>query len=227
MIIGLIVTAGQGTRLRMKSNKAFIKLKRRPLFYYSLKLFEALKSINYSVLIVHPADINKAQQYIKKMAFTKVQAVIGGGATRQDSVWQGLSFLKQQKLNPNDRILIHNGANPLTTKQEVRALLKVKGSATLAQPVINTIKRADTNHWIINTLPRQSLFQIQTPQIFGFELIYQAYERASKDHYQATDDAELAERLKQPVKIVPCSYRNFKITTREDLVLAEHLLKRE
>ena len=147
-----------------------------------------------------------------------------GGQTRQDSVYNGLQAISHD----SDIVLIHDGARPFVTKEMiVRAVNEIKtcGAVIVAMPVKDTIKTVGEDGFVMNTLDRELLWQVQTPQIFKKDLIIEAHERAKRLSLQATDDSRLVERLGEKVKVIRGSYENIKITTPEDIKIAEEILR--
>jgi 2-C-methyl-D-erythritol 4-phosphate cytidylyltransferase len=162
-------------------------------------------------------------QVLKPNHFSKVK-LVKGGQTRQESVYQGLKAVSAQA----DLIMIHDGARPLLQEAVIfQSILKTMeyGATTVGVPAKNTIKMIDENGMVISTPRRESLVEIQTPQTFKADLIRKAHDKALKDGFVGTDDASLVEALPHPVKIVTGHYTNLKITTPEDLIIAESILK--
>ena len=160
----------------------------------------------------------------KKFGYRKVKKVIPGGNQRQDSVWAGLLQLNG---DTTDYVAVHDGARPLLTSALLDDLIKEAGEWGAAIPGIyvrDTLKMVDRDGFVGNTLDRSSTVFIQTPQVFRFQEIYQAYEMAREEGFISTDDAALFEKYIGRVKVVPGNYNNLKITTPEDLIIAEALL---
>ncbi len=213
----LIAAAGNSTRMG-GNNKQFLIFEGMPVLAHTLLTFSAMPEITEVVIVTREDDILTVQDLVKEFSIPKVKAVIPGGDTRQESVFLGLRHVT------NDRVLIHDGARPFVTQEEIRNLLDVLDScpaAALGVPVKDTVKRITKDGLVAETLPRDELWQIQTPQGFVTSEILAAHEQAAKDGVLVTDDCALAEYIGIPVKIVTGSYRNIKITTPEDLPLAE------
>lgn len=212
----VIVGAGQGIRLGFSLPKAFILLNSKPLFEYSLKIFLDHPQINEVVLVV-PQD--------KLSSFSiKNYKVVAGGESRQDSVSNGISALSLSC----EMVLVHDAARPLITKDIVDRLLKALGegkSCIAAWPISDTLKETKGDA-IVQTVDRQNLWEAQTPQAFPIAVLKEALAKARKDNFVGTDEASLVERLGLPVEVVLGDSTNIKITTRQDLELAEALLKR-
>ena len=221
----IIPASGLGRRLTSDTYKAFVSLLGRPLIAHTLDTFQKCPAISEIVLVVPPERVSHAEDLVKEFAFTKVRAVAPGGKVRQDSVRNGLA-----KISSNcEIVVIHDGARPLvrcdTITKSIEAAV-ADGAATVAVPVVDTIKVSNDGFYVSTTLDRSNLYAVQTPQTFRREVIEQAYEQAYVDGYIGTDDASLVERLGLPVRIVEGSYENIKITTPVDLVVAESLLSK-
>lgn len=156
--------------------------------------------------------------------FTKVSAIVGGGTTRQESVYNGLCAVS----DGSDVVLIHDGARPFIDDDLIaRCISGVVDfdACAAAVPVKDTIKRVDCSGFVMETPNREELWAVQTPQAFRFGLVMKAHRQALKDGFTGTDDAMLVERLGVPLKLVQGSYSNFKITTPEDIIAGEAQLK--
>jgi 2-C-methyl-D-erythritol 4-phosphate cytidylyltransferase len=157
------------------------------------------------------------------MGSPKMQRVVVGGASRQDSVFAALRAMER----PTDFVLVHDGARPFVTADVTERVIeqaREHGGAIVAVPVKDTIKQASENGTVHKTIPRERLWAAQTPQAFSYELLYRAHESAEADGFLGTDDAELVERLGgAAIAIVEGSYENLKITTPEDLIVAERI----
>jgi 2-C-methyl-D-erythritol 4-phosphate cytidylyltransferase len=205
--------------------KVFLPMGGVPLLGHTLRIFEACSAIAELVVLAPPGDgVRLAEELAESFASRKVSRIIAGGAERQDSVYLGLKALGSQ----TDLVLIHDGARPFVTPdliEQVAAEARISQAAVAAFPVRDTIKEVGEDRGVLKTLNRDRLWEIQTPQGFHYPLILKAYEQAFQDGVHATDDASLVERLGMKVKVVFGSRLNFKITTPEDLVLGEALLK--
>jgi 2-C-methyl-D-erythritol 4-phosphate cytidylyltransferase len=220
----ILAAAGLGARLRQKLPKALVPLKQKPLFIYAAQVLERSPLIQ-SVIIVAPADfLVDFAGFVWKYHLRKVRRVISGGQTRCQSVSQGLIELDDD----TDLVLIHDAARPLlSTKmvsQTIRTCHDVAG-VIMAVPVKPTIKRVSKGMLVQATLKRDELWEVQTPQVFSKKILLQAYQHL-KD-WNTTDDAGVVEKLGKKVKVVPGDYHNIKVTTVDDIVLAEQFLKRD
>jgi len=221
----ILAAAGQGKRLGKQTPKVFIMLGNHPIIYYSLKILSESGLIDYILVVVGRDSIAYCErEVIQKYQFKKVNKVIEGGEHRQDSVYNGL----KEVLPNTDLILIHDAARPFITHQLIEKTIadaKEVGAAIVGVPPVDTIKTINGGQWIEETLSRDSLVAIQTPQVFKYELLKDAYEKAYQDNFYATDDALLVRRLGGRVKLVNGDYENIKITFPHDLLVAEAILK--
>jgi 2-C-methyl-D-erythritol 4-phosphate cytidylyltransferase len=226
--IGVIVcAAGQGKRMGLGRNKQFLELHGKPLLIHTLQQWEKSSGIMEITVVVGQGEVEKVRKLIHKEQWNKNYTVVVGGNERQESVYQGLLSLATDP-HP-DIVLIHDGARPFFELQEIEELIekaRVHGAAVLAVPMKDTIKRVTNEGQIEETLDRSKLWAIQTPQAFTYSLILQAHQWATDEGVLATDDASLVEKLNKPVYIVQGSYNNIKLTTPEDIDLAEFLLQR-
>jgi 2-C-methyl-D-erythritol 4-phosphate cytidylyltransferase len=202
-------------------DKVFAQLGGRPALAYVLDAFEKCESISQIIVVVSKANLAKCRELVAREKRSKHIEVCAGGKRRQDSVAVGLKQLKDC-----DWVVIHDGARPLVTKELVERGLEVAretGAAVAAVPVTDTIKVAGDDRIVRQTPPRQNLWAVQTPQVFLVGLISKAYQKAKGE---VTDDASLVEALGNKVKLYMGSYDNIKITTGNDLLVAEALLER-
>jgi 2-C-methyl-D-erythritol 4-phosphate cytidylyltransferase len=201
-------------------DKVFASLAGRPVIAHVLDAFEKCDLISQIVVVVSKDNVAKCRWLIAENKYSKPVEVCAGGKRRQDSVAAGL-----KKLKDCDWVVIHDGARPLVTKaliEEGLEAAKETGAAAAAVPVTDTIKTAGDDRIVLETPPRQNLWAVQTPQVFRADLISKAYRKAKGE---VTDDASLVEALGNKVKLYTGSYDNIKITTANDLLIAEALLK--
>lgn len=223
--IAVILAAGESKRMK-GINKIFYKINGKPLILHTILIFERNSLIKNILLVTKKDHFQKFSALIKKYNLKKIVNIVEGGKERQDSVQNSLKALNGFA-KKGDLILFHNGANPLVLKKEINQALKAAkdfGASLLAQPARDTIKKADHNGLVLRTIPRNNIYLAQTPQIIEYSLAKKAFERALKEGFYSTDDVSLVERLGKKVKIVPCSSKNIKITTREDLKIIENFL---
>lgn len=225
--IGAIVLAGgKGTRMNSQVQKQYLKLAGKPLILHSLEVFER-SQVDTIVLVVGQGERQRVElEILGANRFVKLSAVTEGGRERYHSVYAGL-----QALQGCDYVLIHDGARPLVTEEiisrAVQGALNYQ-ACVVGMPVKDTIKKADQEGFAVESLDRRCLWQIQTPQAFSYSLIRTAYDWImEKEERQAgiTDDAMAVESYGGcRVKLVEGSYENLKVTTPEDMVIAEALL---
>lgn len=216
----VIAAAGQSARME-GVDKLFAPLLGAPLLAHTLDAFEATPSIEAIVLVLSVESLERGKALVKEHRFTKVCAICSGGPRRQDSVGNGL-----QHVPPLPWVAVHDGARPCVTPELIARGLEEAarfGSAVAAVPVKDTIKVVGAGGLVQATPDRTSLWAVQTPQIFPKDLLLQAYKQFGKA--TATDDASLMERAGHPVHVYLGSYGNIKVTTPEDLAIAEALLR--
>lgn len=223
--VALIPAGGVGKRLKAQKAKQYLLLDHLPVLVHTLKVFQQAKVIDEIVLILPPDDVASAQQQlINKYGLTKVTAVVAGGKERQDSVRNGLAAINGKC----DIVVIHDAVRPFVTEElikQVVAAAKTTGAASVGVKAKDTIKETKKDNLVAATIPRQNLWLTQTPQAFKFELLKKAYKAAYDKKFYGTDDASLVERIGSKVKMIDGSYENIKITTPEDLIMAEALMK--
>ena len=226
----IVLAGGRGKRMNSAVPKQFLMIKDKPVLYYSLKAFE--DSFIDSVILVAAEDDKEycQQEIVNRYGFKKVVSIVAGGKERYHSVLNGIKAAGEC-----DYIFIHDGARPFVTQDMLARLLetvKESHACVAGMPVKDTIKIADDNGFIATTPKRELVWMIQTPQVFDFALIQKAYLKLEKDEYSLlqkgisiTDDAMVVEMLLgEKVKLVEGSYQNIKITTPEDLAIAEGFL---
>ena len=227
----IVLAGGSGKRMNSTVKKQFLMLKDKPLLYYSLKAFED-SFIDSVILVASGEDMEYCRkEIVQKYHFNKVKKIVEGGKERYHSVINGVMAAPVC-----DYIFIHDGARPFITGSILERLfeeVKISKACVAGMPVKDTIKIADSQGYIETTPKRDLVWMIQTPQVFSYELIYRAYDilqkeetRLLKEGISITDDAMVVETLLgEKVKLVEGSYRNIKITTPEDLSVAEGFLQ--
>lgn len=224
--IALIPAAGMGKRMGASINKQYLLLDGMPIVARTISLFEQSPLIDSIYLVVPTEEIPYCRKNIvEACGFKKIAAIVPGGRERQNSVLNGLTAMREH-VSKDDVVLIHDGVRPLIAERVLQESInnaRRHDGALVAVPVKDTIKTV-RDGIVSNTPPRDSLWQAQTPQTFRFEKIFQAHLSAEADGFTGTDDASLVERSGGKVHIVHGDYRNIKITTPEDLVLAEAFL---
>jgi len=220
MIFAVILAAGQSRRMK-KTDKIFCEIQKKPLVFCAIEIFEKHPEINKIILVSRKKHLKKLSSLIEKYRFKKIAAVIEGGEERQDSAYAGLREAEKLGAKKEDLILFHNAANPFVARNEITNVIeaaKKHKAALVGQAAKDTLKKVDENGFVLKTVDRKNIYLAQTPQIIEYALAKKAFEKAEKEKFKGTDDVSLVERLGKKVKIVPCSYRNIKITTRDDLI---------
>lgn len=222
--VAIIPAGGAGRRLNTGMAKQYLPLNGQPVLVYSLDAFETATVIDEIILVVPETDIGFVGDLVLKRDFKKVAKIIVGGDERQDSVRNGISAIDDEC----DIVLVHDGVRPFVTRDmidQVVEALRDFPAAVIGVPSKDTVKETNDNDLVVKTVPRKNLWNIQTPQAFQFAVLQRAYDAAYLDNFYGTDDASLVERIGVPVKMIAGSYENIKITTPEDLIIAEALLK--
>jgi len=219
---GIVVAAGEGVRFKGDTPKPFVLLNGEPLIVHSLRALAQSRSLESLIVVANPQFLQRMQAVIEEFGCEKVRCIVPGGKTRRESVGRGL-----MSLDDDTRVVaVHDGARPLISPEEVSGVVEAAGrcsAAILAVRVKPTIKVVDPKTMTVTaTLERQKLWDVQTPQAFERSVIEQAHRQWQGD--DPTDDSAMVEKQGVAVKVIEGSYRNIKITTREDLVFAEQLL---
>lgn len=224
-ITAIVLAAGSGKRMNSNVHKQYMMLADKPVIYYALKAF-ADSCVTDIVLVTGAGEQDYCQkEIIDRYGIQKVCAIVEGGRERYHSVYAGL-----RAAAGSDYVLIHDGARPMVTEDIIlRSIECVKGGnpCVVGMPVKDTIKVVGEDGFAKNTPERKSLWQVQTPQTFAYSQILDAYEHViAEDDGTVTDDAMVLERVTGiQVRVIEGSYRNIKITTPEDLLVAEAYLK--
>ncbi len=219
--VGAVIVAAGGSTRMGGIDKMFAPLADKPVLARVVATFEDSPLVDRIVLVLNATNLDRGQALLEAEDWQKVDALLPGGVRRQDSVAAGLA-----KLTDCPWIVVHDGARPLVTPELIEHGLlaaEATGAAVCAVPVINTIKLADDEDYVKETLPRQHLWAVQTPQVFRSAIIREAYQQATGE---VTDDSTLVEALGTKVKLYRGDYDNIKLTTPADLVLAEVLWRR-
>ena len=218
--VAIILGAGSGTRMKSEKNKMLLDICGKTVIERSVENFLNLSDVDEIIVTVREQDVD---EFSKLLTDERISFVIGG-STRQQSVKNAIETIDDAEL-----VIIHDGARPLVLEEDIDSTIKAAyefGSAALAVPVKDTVKVVDKNGFVISTPDRSTLFAVQTPQIFKFDLYKSALEKATADGREFTDDCQLLEYAKQKVKLVVGSYENIKITTPEDIAVAEGILSK-
>ena len=225
----VVLAAGRGRRMGTKTAKQYLELQGKPVLAYALEVFEQSSVIDDILLITSEDHIDYCKKEIcEKYGIKKVSAVAPGGKERYESVWKALCILKER--GQSGYVMIHDGARPFLTEdilERVYRQVQTYKACVVGMPVKDTIKLIDKAGQITESPDRSFVWQAQTPQAFAIPLIIEAFEKQMKeDCSHITDDAMVVERqMGVPVYMVEGSYRNIKITTPEDLMIAQALLR--
>lgn len=223
----IVLAAGQGKRMNSKIQKQFLEIQGHPVLYYSLRCFQESPLIRDMILVTGEDSISYCKkEIVEKYGFTKVSKVIAGGKERYDSVYAGLLACEN-----TDYVFIHDGARPFITEEILErglAAVRETGACVVGMPSKDTIKLSDETGYVKETPDRSRVWNIQTPQIFEYALIRKAHESIRKtDMTGVTDDAMVVEQeTGVRVRLSEGSYQNIKITTPEDLIIAEAFLSK-
>lgn len=220
IVSALIVAAGNGVRMQ-GLNKQFLCLGDKPVLAHTLTAFCNTDKVDEIIIAARESEILLVWDMIRDYGISKVKAVIPGGATRRESVQNGLKEVQ------GDFVLIHDGARPFVTESEICGVteaLQAYPAAAVGVAVTDTLKRVDENGVITETVPRENMVRIQTPQGFRTDLIRDLHKKAEEDGLSVTDDCILAERAGVSVRVIPGSGRNIKITTPEDIPVGMAIL---
>ncbi|HXX53512.1 MAG TPA: 2-C-methyl-D-erythritol 4-phosphate cytidylyltransferase [Thermodesulfovibrionales bacterium] len=221
--IAIVPGAGLGKRFGPDTNKPFHVLLGKPLIVWTLEVFEFIDEVHEVIPVLKESDLETGIEMFERYGLSKVRRIAPGGRERQDSVYNALKLLKDS----DDIVLIHDGARPLINSGTVKnALQGIAGfdGVVVGVPVKDTIKEVADNV-VKRTLKREVLWAIQTPQVFIQKSLVKAYRAAMEEKFYSTDDAALIERSGGKVRIILGSYSNIKVTTPEDIPLAEHFLR--
>ena len=223
MNIAIIAAAGAGTRMASEQPKQFLLLAGTPVIIHTLKVFEQCESINEVIVVLPAAESAGFLSLAGKFGLRKVARVVPGGVTRADSVKRGLVAIRAATA---EIVAVHDGVRPFVTVEEIDAVVTAAqsdGAAILVAPVTDTIKQISDLR-VERTLDRAGLRRALTPQCFRYELLRDAYKDADVNNPLLTDESALVERLGHPISVIEGSARNIKITTAEDLAIAEAIL---
>lgn len=223
-VSAVIPAAGMGTRMEHDMNKIFIIMENRPILAHTLEAFQQCDEVDEIVVVAKQEELSYLHaEFQSEYPFSKVRAIVAGGETRQDSVFNGLMAVDPAC----DIVLIHDGARPFVDQRLILdSIIGVieHGACVVGVPVKDTIKVIDENQKIRYTPQRKTLWKVQTPQSFIYEFIVDAHLRAQDEEIKATDDSSLVEQLGYPVHMVLGNYSNIKITTPDDLKFAKAIL---
>ncbi len=240
-VVAIVPAAGIGKRFGRAANKQFLALGGKPLIIWALEVLQGVDSVSEIIPVMKDSDMEQGFDLIERYNLTKIKKISPGGKERQDSVYKGLKLINDQ----TDAVLIHDGVRPLVDADLIKkalqelmsppvpSLSKESGGGfdgvIVGVPPKDTIKEAANRGKDIavkKTLKRNVLWAIQTPQVFKYASLMRAYKKAMADDFYSTDDSAIVEKYGGKVKIIAGSYTNIKITTPEDLDIAEMFLSK-
>ena len=224
-VTAIIPSAGRGRRMGHSIPKHYICLEGRPILAYTLEVFEKCTDVNYVLVVVKSGEEEYClNEVVEKYMFKKVLRIVIGGERRQDSVYHGIKELDQD----TDIVVVHDGVRPFVPVGLISESIKMamhSDGVVAALPVKDTLKEVTGDRIIKSTPHRESMWYAQTPQTFKKRVIDDAFVRAYSDNFHGTDESSLVERIGGKVRIIEGSPDNIKITTKEDLLLAEFILR--
>lgn len=219
----IIAAAGNSTRYGTGNSKQFLLLEGVPVLIKSVQAFEQIDEVKEIIITARKQDFDVIESFLQQYNIKKLKSVVEGGATRQDSIAAAVKKVSEE----TEIIAVHDGARPLVSKETIIGVIEKaveKGAAACAVPVKDTIKIIDSSGKIVTTPDRASLRAVQTPQVFDFALYKEAIDKAVSESKQYTDDCQLIESMGHPVYLTDGDYENIKITTPDDLLVAEKFL---
>jgi len=224
--VAIIPAGGAGKRLKSHIAKQFLMLDNVPVLVHALKVFQESARINEIIIALPPDEIvSVRQELIEKYGLTKIVNVVAGGRERQDSVRNCLFAIK----NGCDFVVVHDAVRPFVSEELIKNVIEAAaeaGAASIGVKAKDTIKETGEDNRVSATIPRHNLWLTQTPQAFKYELLKEAFSAADSEKYYGTDDASLVERIGKEVRMVEGSYENIKLTTHEDMLIADALMKK-
>ncbi len=222
MLSAIIVAAGDSRR--MGFDKLLVTIAGRPVIAHTIKAFERAECVGDVIVVARKDRLDEIKAIVRDENFKKVRSIIPGGKHRQDSVCAGLDHLKADA----KYVAVHDAARPLITAEQIERVFeqcRAHAAASLAEPISDTLKHADTEFFVTGPVDRHQLYAMQTPQVFERQLIEDAYRAVYAENASVTDEVSAIERLGRKVILVPNKDLNFKITYPRDLALAEFVLK--
>lgn len=222
MVSAIIVAAGSSRR--MGFDKLFAPLAGKPVLWHSIKAFNDTKEVDEILIVTKDDRMDEVEDLVSKGGLVKVKKVISGGAERHISVWNGLQAVDSKG---SEYIAIHDGARPLVTPKLIKACLelaKTHGAATCASQIPDTVKRANIEQMVTESVERTGLWAMQTPQVFSSGLILQAYAALMAKHEMVTDEVSAVQKMGKKIALLKNDDWNLKVTFPHDLELAEHVL---
>lgn len=223
-VSAIVVAAGSGTRMKSNTKKPFIEIAGVPVIIRTILALEQCSLINEIIVVVGEEDLRTLKQMSAQFGLRKVTRYAPGGQDRQESVYNGLTAI-----DTCDIALVHDGVRPFVTSEEINQVIHAAaehGAATIGTRVKDTIKKVE-DAIVKETVSRETLYAVQTPQGFKLPVLQQAHTQAKEAGVTGTDDASLVEWMGLPVCLVEGSYRNIKLTTPEDLLIAKAFISQE
>lgn len=219
----VIAAAGLSSRMKTKVNKQFLNINSKPVLAHTLEAFSNCKIVDEIILVTQEIELeNCRKNIVEKYKIDKIKDIVIGGSTREESVYNGLKRVSSNM----DIVVSHDGARPFVEEEDIvnsiRAAME-EGACILGVPVKDTIKVVDGG-LVEKTPNREKLWAIQTPQTFKKDIIMRAYEKAMRDGFRGTDDSSLVEHMGLDVKVIRGDYNNIKITTLEDMLIANSIV---
>ena len=224
MISAIILAGGKGKRMGSAISKQFIDIKGKPIIYYTLKKFSENKKIDNIIVVLPEDEVKYFKENILKKYELRINKIVIGGKERQDSVYNALKSLKNSS---SDIVLIHDGARPFISERIINEGIKfaeIYGAAAPGVMPKDTIKVKNEKNFSVDTPNRANLVSIQTPQVFKFDEILECHEKIRYNGKMVTDDTMVVEKYGYSVYLYDGEYTNIKVTTPEDLILAERLI---
>lgn len=223
-IVAVIAAAGTGSRMEAGINKQFIKIKDKPVLFYTLSIFESIGKIDEIIITAKADEIPYIKnEIVDKYGFNKVSQIVVGGEERQESVYNALKVIKNCEI-----VLIHDGARPFVTEEIIEngiEYTKIYEASACGVTPKDTIKIIDKDGFSGGTLNRTELFNVQTPQCFNYALIMEAHSKCAQLKLKFTDDTAVLEYFGNKIYLYKGSYDNIKITTPEDLAVANRIVQ--
>ncbi|NIA02215.1 MAG: NTP transferase domain-containing protein, partial [Nitrospirae bacterium] len=221
----IILAAGQGQRMGIKKDKILLPVNGKPILYYSIMAFNDHPEIDTITIVANKINKSEIEKTIKTYKFSKIKKVIIGGLTRQKSVEKGLKEL-EKSAKPSDIIIVHNGANPLPSHEEISKSIEEAsehGACIVGHYITSTVKEVDDQH-IIKTHDKNNLFAAETPQTAIYKIMKKALDHTVKNKLEVTDEAMMFEAIGQKTKYIKADENNFKITSQADYLKLKTIL---
>lgn len=221
-VVAIVPAAGIGKRFGSSEKKQFVTVTDNPLLLYPLRVLHSIHSITEIIPVVQKEDIERCRMLISARMLNKIKKIVPGGSERQDSVYNALKHIKDDCL-----VLVHDGARPLVTRELIERLLQeITGVDGVIPgiPARDTLKQVDSQGYVRSTVRREDFWLIQTPQVFRYQTIKKAFDKAFEDGFYGTDDAVIVERIGGKVKVIPGDPLNIKVTTPEDMITVSHTI---